>query len=54
MQWVPNTTGFRGEVTKVYVAAGLRNPMLTTRDIRADFEALQSNAALTEVERVAR
>jgi tetratricopeptide (TPR) repeat protein len=41
MQWVPNTAGFRGELTKVYVSSGLPSPMLTARYVREFYEWLQ-------------
>jgi serine/threonine-protein kinase ATR len=45
LQWVPNTTGLRNEVTKAYTSCGLPNPMITTRTIRPEFEDMQMTDA---------
>ena len=42
MQWVGNTGGLRGEVTRVYTSLGLRNPMAILKDSRVEFEKLQT------------
>jgi serine/threonine-protein kinase ATR len=53
MQWVGNTSGLRGEVTRSYAHLGLRNPMAILKEARAEFERLQAPATpLEDAERV--
>ncbi len=53
MQWVNNTSGLRGEVTRCYSHLGLRNPMAILKEARAEFERLQAVATpLDDGERV--
>lgn len=41
LQWVPDTTAFRNEVTRAYASSGLLNPMALTKNVRKRFEELQ-------------
>lgn len=41
IEWVPNTSGLRNEIAKVYNAYGYSNPVSILRACRKDFEAIQ-------------
>ncbi|CAE7473755.1 ATR, partial [Symbiodinium sp. KB8] len=45
MEWLGNTSGFRGELTSIYRSLGEPDPVLTTRNVRRQYEALQSSSA---------